>query len=281
MSGHEPPPAGGSSASGPVHLRMTVAYDGAGFHGFAENAGVRTVAGDLRVALRTVTGAPVEIACAGRTDTGVHAHGQVISCTLPDGAVLRSDRPALADEPDTDPAALDRLRTSLNALLAPSVVVREVTVADPSFDARFSARARTYRYHVWNSPVPEVFLARTSWWVADPLDRAVLEASAAVLVGEYDFSTFCRRPRGADDVSLVRRVLSAEWSEPEPELLRFTITATAFCHQMVRSIVGLLVAAGRGRRTPDQVREALEARDRSTLPTLAPPQGLTLWQVTY
>jgi tRNA pseudouridine38-40 synthase len=260
---------------------MTVAYDGAGFHGFAENAGVRTVAGDLRVALRTVTGAPVEIACAGRTDTGVHAHGQVISCTLPDGAVLRSDRPALADEPDTDPAALDRLRTSLNALLAPSVVVREVTVADPSFDARFSARARTYRYHVWNSPVPEVFLARTSWWVADPLDRAVLEASAAVLVGEHDFSTFCRRPRGADDVSLVRRVLSAEWSEPEPELLRFTITATAFCHQMVRSIVGLLVAAGRGRRTPDQVREALEARDRSTLPTLAPPQGLTLWQVTY
>ena len=260
---------------------MTVAYDGAGFHGFAENAGVRTIAGELRAAIATVTGSPVELACAGRTDTGVHAHGQVISCTLPDAGVLRSDRPGLVGEPDGDPAALDRLRTSLNALLAPSVVVREISVADESFDARFSARARTYRYHVWNSPVPEVFLARTSWWVAEPLDRAVLDAAAGVLVGEHDFSTFCRRPRGVDDVSLVRRVLSAEWSEPEPELLRFTITATAFCHQMVRSIVGLLVAAGRGRRTPDDVRDALEARDRATLPTLAPPQGLTLWEVTY
>lgn len=281
MSDHEPPPVGGSSASGPVRLRMTVAYDGAGFHGFAENEGVRTVAGALRDALRTVTGASVDLTCAGRTDTGVHAHGQVVSCTLPDGAALRSGRAALADEPDGAPAALVRLRTSLNALLAPSIVVREVAPADPTFDARFSARARTYRYHVWNSAVPEVFLAPTSWWVAEPLDRSVLAASAAVLVGEHDFSTFCRRPRGVDDVSLVRRVLAAEWSEPEPELLRLTITATAFCHQMVRSIVGLLVAAGRGRRTPDEVRAALEARDRSTLPTLAPPHGLTLWEVTY
>ena len=161
------------------------------------------------------------------------------------------------------------------------VVVTGVSVAPPGFDARFSATSRTYRYEVWNSEVPSPFLHRTTWWVDQPLDVAAMDRAARRLVGEHDFTTFCRRPRDRDDASLVRRVDTAGWERIDGELLRFTITASAFCHQMVRSIVGLLVEVGRGRREVEAVATALRARDRSHLPTLAPPQGLTLWEVGY
>jgi tRNA pseudouridine38-40 synthase len=266
----EPPHEGGSSASGPPPLRLDLAYDGTSFHGFAENDGVRTVAGELRRALETVTGVPVELTCAGRTDRGVHARAQVVTVRFPEG----TPAPRRADDPTA-------LRNSLVALLAPEIVVADVQPAAADFDARFSARSRTYRYQVWNAAVPSPFLDRTAWWVDEPLDLPAMDRAADALVGEHDFSTFCRRPRGAPEVSLVRRVLAAGWSRPEDDLLRFEISATAFCHQMVRSIVGLLVEVGRGRRDAADVTRALEARDRAALPTLAPPRGLVLWDVGY
>ncbi len=248
-------------------VRLLVAYDGSGFHGFAENADVATVGGTLRRHLETVLRAPVELTCAGRTDTGVHAWGQVVSFDAPAEGL--------------DLAALQR---SLNGLGAPAIVVRSAEVAPPDFDARFSAVWRRYRYTVLNTDVPDPFLAATTWHVPRPLDRHLLALACDPLIGEHDFSSFCRRPRpgpGQPEPTLVRRVLEAGWDDLGDGRLRFEIRANAFCHQMVRSIVGLLVDVGLGRRKPGEVLGVLRARDRSLAGQPAPPHGLCLWEVGY
>ena len=264
MQADGPPAEGGPLASG-ERIRLDLAYDGSGFRGFAENRDVATVGGHLREALERVLRHPVQLTCAGRTDAGVHARSQVVTF----------DTTA-----HPDPV---RLRDSLNGLLGPTVVVTSVRTVAADFDARFSARSRTYRYTVLNRDVPDPFLAATSWWVPEPLDRVALAEACPPLLGEHDFSSFCRRPRGDREVSLVRRVLSAGWSEApgDPGVLVFTISATAFCHQMVRSVVGLVVDVGRGHRTPADVVAALSARDRAAAGQLAPPRGLVLWDVGY
>jgi tRNA pseudouridine38-40 synthase len=250
-----------------TRVRLLVAYDGSDFHGFAENAGVPTVGGTLRRHLETVLRAPVELTCAGRTDAGVHAWGQVVSFDAPTA--------------DLD---LPRLERSVNAMGAPAIVVRAADVAPDGFDARFSAVWRRYRYTVLNSVVPHPFLASTSWHVPPPLDRRLMDLACDPLIGEHDFSSFCRRPRpaaGQPEPTLVRRVLEAGWSDAGEEVLRFEIMANAFCHQMVRSIVGLLVEVGLGRRRPGDVLGVLHARDRSRAGQPAPPHGLCLWEVGY
>ncbi len=265
-----------------VRVRLDVAYDGSAFHGFAENRDVTTVGGALREALERVLGEPVELTCAGRTDTGVHARGQVVTLDVGTPALrelARRDRRGSGD-------GLRRLRDGLNALVGPAVAVTGVAAVDGDFDARFSARSRTYRYTVWCSEVPDPFLADRAWWVDQPLDLDAMAAASSVVVGEHDFSCFCRRPKpapGGSEVSLVRRVLAAEWTEAadRPGLLTFTISATAFCHQMVRSITGMVVDVGRGRRSVDDVASALASRDRSRAGQLAPPHGLVLWEVGY
>lgn len=248
-------------------MALLVAYDGSKFHGFAENVGVATVAGRLRSALERVLGHPVDITCAGRTDAGVHARGQVVT--------FDTDR---MSEPDA-------LRDSINALVGPDVVVRDARIAQADFDARFSATWRRYHYLVLASDVPDPFLAGTSWWVAAPLDLDAMEAAAQVVVGEHDFSSFCRRPKndpGVPEVSLVRRVHHAHWSPVGGDgVIRFEIVASAFCHQMVRSIVGALVAVGRGRLDAEGLARLLAARDRAGAPNLAPPHGLFLDAVGY
>jgi tRNA pseudouridine38-40 synthase len=245
-------------------VKMVVAYDGGPFRGFAENAGVPTVAGTLRAALERVLRTEVELTGAGRTDTGVHAWGQVASFDAP-----------------ADGLDLARLQRSVNGLCGPAIVVRSVEVAAPDFDARFSARWRQYRYRILNRDVPDPFLAPTTWYVEPSLDLHLLTLACDPLIGEHDFSSFCRRRRGDVEQTLVRRVLDARWSIPEPDIVQFEIEATAFCHQMVRSIVGLLVEVGQGRRTPGDVMEVLRARDRSRAGQLAPPHGLCLWEVGY
>ena len=245
---------------------MLVAYDGTGFHGFALQPGQATVAGTLAEAIERVVQHPVELTCAGRTDRGVHAWGQVVSLDLP---------------ADVD---LDGLHRSLLKLCAPRIVVREVSAAAADFDARFSARSRTYRYTVCNAPVPDPFTAHLSWHVATPLNPELLALACDPFLGEHDFSAFCRRPKTPEDgepASLVRRVLRAGWTDLGEGQLRFEIEATAFCHQMVRSIVGTVVAAGHGQTRAGDIRGILLSGDRANAAPIAPPHGLCLWEVDY
>lgn len=249
-------------------VRLTVAYDGGDFHGFAVNAGVRTVGGDLTDAIGRVLGHPVTITCAGRTDRGVHARGQVVTF---DAATARIGQVARAD-----------LVRSLNALCGPAVAVRDAAVVDDGFDARFSARSRRYRYRVWTPAEPDPFSARTAWHLGRPLDRALLSLACDPFLGEHDFSAFCRRPKRDDgEASLVRRVLDAGWTEEREGMLGFEITATAFCHQMVRAIVGTLVSVGLGRLRAGDIRGIIAGRDRAAAGDLAPAHGLILWSVAY
>jgi tRNA pseudouridine38-40 synthase len=248
-------------------VRLVVAYDGTPFHGFAANAGVRTVMGDLSAAIETVVRQPVKLTGAGRTDAGVHAWGQVVSGDLPAG---------------TD---LDDLARRLNKLCAPAIAVRSAEWATDDFDARFSARWREYRYDVWNAATPNPLLADRAWFVPQPLARWAMEAACDPLIGEHDFTSFCRRPKieeSEPEPSMVRRVLAARWVEVDEDgLLRFEIRANAFCHQMVRSIVGTLVDVGLHKASPGDMRGILLARDREAAGQVAPPHGLVLYEVGY
>lgn len=249
-----------------MRVRCTVAYDGGGFAGFAANPGVTTVAGSLAATFERILRRPVQLTGAGRTDAGVHAWGQVVSFDAPAG---------------TDLAALAR---SANKLLAPAVVVRSAEVAPPGFDARHSATARAYRYTIVNRPVADPFRWRTSWHVADPIDLAQAQLACDPLIGAHDFSSFCRRPKapaGVPAPSMVREVLSARWRDLGDGVVRFDIEATSFCHQMVRSIVGLLVDVGIGKRRAGEVAGILRASSRAAAGPVAPPQGLCLWEVRY
>lgn len=266
--------AGRAPAFETVRVRMTVAYDGAPFHGFAPNTGVRTVVGDLQEAVGTLLRHPVEMAMAGRTDKGVHGWGQVVSFD------------ARADGLD-----LERIQRSVNRMCGPEIVIRDAAVAAPDFDARFSATSRTYRYTVLNRPVPDPFLAAVSWWVDRPLDLAVLRLGCDPLIGSHDFSAFCRAPKPTraqrvgevetNPPTMVRRVLRAGWTLLDDDVLRFEITATAFCQQMVRAVVGTLVDMGLGRRTAGEMAGIIGGRDRAAAGNLAPPHGLCLWEVGY
>ncbi|HEX2040022.1 MAG TPA: tRNA pseudouridine(38-40) synthase TruA [Acidimicrobiales bacterium] len=252
-----------AAPSGPlVRVRLLVAYHGAGFHGFAPNRQVRTVGGVLTEAIEKVVGSPVTVTCAGRTDTGVHAWGQVVHADLPE---------------DVD---LGTLQKSLLRMLAPEVVVRAVDVAPEGFDARRTAVARLYRYTVLNRPTPDPFLAATTWHVPDPLDLRAMRLACDPLIGEHDFSSFCRRPEG-EGHSMTRRVVAADWVDLGEGLLRFDIEASAFCHQMVRSLVGTLVAMGLGRLRAGEMAGILRSQDRSLAAQPAPPHGLCLWEVRY
>ena len=256
-------------------VRFVVAYDGAEFAGVAVNAGVTTVAGVLTEVLSRVTRREVRLSVAGRTDAGVHAWGQVVSCELP----------ASID--------LDDLIRRVNQMCGPRVVIRTAAWAGDDFDARFSALWREYRYTVVNAPVPNPFLARTAWFVHRPLSLPALQLACDPLIGENDFTSFCRRPSelaGTAEPSLHRRVMLARWTDVSAEMdgfttdqrvLRFEIRANAFCQQMVRSIVGMMIDIGDGVRHAGDVRSIMAARDRRAAPRLAPAHGLMLWEVGY
>jgi tRNA pseudouridine38-40 synthase len=246
---------------------MKLAYDGAAFHGFAPNPGVATVAGTLVQSMRRILGYEPMLAIAGRTDAGVHGWGQVVSF-------------------DASPMDIARFQHSINALCAPAIVVRSIDPAPDDFDARFSAKSRTYRYRVLNRSVPDPFLHALTWHVPERIDLDAMNAGATAMLGEHDFASFCRKKRitigGAEvEATLVRDVLDARWERTDDDLVELWITATAFCHQMVRSIAGTLVDIGLGRRGADEVPAMIAARDRSAAGRVAPPHGLTLWAVDY
>jgi tRNA pseudouridine38-40 synthase len=275
-------PEGGAVASGrpaatPVVLRATVAYDGTNFRGFAQNLGVRTVAGDLVDAASRVLGVPVKLTVAGRTDAGVHAVGQVVGLEVPAGTRVDAVR----------------LRKSLNGMVGPDAAVTALEVAPPGFHARFDATWRSYRYRILNSPVHDPFLATTSWWVPDELDLDAMQAAGDLLLGQHDFTSFCRQPKDRRGEPLVRRLTEVRWERADRgggwdsapvhdgDVVRLAISASAFCHQMVRSVTGTMVDVGRGRLRPGDVPRILAAKDRDEASHVAPPKGLCLWAVGY
>lgn len=246
--------------------RVRVAYHGAAFHGFAANEDVRTVEGELERAISTVTRHHVDISTAGRTDAGVHARGQVVSFDVPHDTVLTS------------------LVRSINGMCGPHIAVSEPEWVDADFDARRSATWRRYRYTVLNRGEPDPMLLDRAWHVWQPLSLPLMNLACDALHGEQDFAAFCRRPdrpEGEPPASMNRYVFSAAWTDEGDGILVFEIRANAFCHQMVRSLVGFLVDVGARRRPPSDTRRVMLSRDRSHGSTVAPPQGLVLWDVGY
>jgi len=256
------PPGGWSRQSWVSDLaiyRITIAYDGTDFHGYAANRGVRTVQAELEEALSTAIGAPVSTVVAGRTDAGVHARANVVS--------FESDA-----EPDPE-----RLSRSITSMLGPEIVAVAAGLAGEGFNARFSALSRRYRYRVDAGSVPDPLLRRMAWHVPHALDPDAMNEAAAAFVGEHDFASLCRAAEGR---TTVRTVLAAVWEEEAPGLV-FDVKSLAFCHQMVRSMVALCVEVGRGRVAADAVPGILEAGDRNAARGAAPPHGLVLWEVGY
>ena len=245
---------------------LTVAYDGAAFLGFARQPAGETVQSRLERSLTVVCRRPVDTVCAGRTDTGVHALGQVVSFPAHHG--------------DPDARALVR---SLNALVGPAIRVSDVRRATSGFSARFDAVSREYRYRIASGPVPPLFLEHVSWWVKRPLDVDAMRHAARALVGEHDFRSFCVAD-SAQGKRTVRRVAAIDLFD-EVQLgersLVVRVEGNAFLHSMVRTIVGSLVEVGVGRCPAGWVGEALAARDRAAAGPTAPACGLTLWRVEY
>jgi tRNA pseudouridine38-40 synthase len=166
-------------------------------------------------------------------------------------------------------------------MLGPAVVVRDAAIVDSDFDARRSAKGRRYRYTVLNTPVLDPFLAKTAWHVDTPLDVRAMQLACDPLIGEHDFQSFCRQPSGNPPGPLVRRMVNAGWVDLEDGRLRFDVEANAFCHQMVRSLVGTLVEVGVGKRKAGEIAGIIRSASRSAAGQLAPPHGLCLWEVLY
>ncbi|WP_203338697.1 tRNA pseudouridine(38-40) synthase TruA [Nocardioides limicola] len=257
----------------PVRIRIDLAYDGTDFHGWADQPGLRTVQGVLEAALATALRRPqLRVTCAGRTDTGVHARGQVVHADVDADAFAAS-----SGRPDTPPG--EALRRRLNGILPADVRVHRVAESPAGFDARFSALWREYVYRIADRPATQDPLLRghvLSW--GRELDEQAMHRAAQRLVGEHDFASFCRRREGA---TTIRTLLGYDWTRRADGLLEATVRADAFCHSMVRALVGCLVAVGEGRRDDAWVQQVLTDARRNPAVTVIHAHGLTLERVCY
>jgi len=240
-----------------------VSYDGTALHGWARQPGQRTVQGDVERALATVLRTDVDLTVAGRTDAGVHATGQVAHCDVPRHVWEEHG---------------DRLVRRLRGVLPPDIAVPAVEEAHPDFDARFSALARHYVYRLTDDPAgpPPLRRADTVGWPRT-VDVDDMAAAAELLLGEHDFAAFCRRREGATTVRTLRALDVARTGS----LVTVSASADAFCHSMVRSLVGALLAVGEGRRPTEWPATLLERTERAGDVPVAPAGGLTLVRVDY
>lgn len=245
-------------------LRLDLSYDGTEFHGWAQQPGLRTVQGELESSLAEIFETPVRVTCAGRTDAGVHASGQV----------SHFDAPRLIE----CEAVLGRLRRSLPS----DIVVSHVRAAPPGFDARFSALSRSYVYRLCDaSSGTPALLRRFVVGVPYALDADAMHSAAQQLLGLHDFAAFCKRREGATTVRTLQKFQVQRKELAGASIVEVCIEADAFCHSMVRSLVGALLVVGRHRQPPAWPAELLEARVRSGQATVAPPHGLELTRVDY
>lgn len=260
-----------------MRLRLDLAYDGSAFHGWARQPGLRTVQGELEQALATVLRVDaVGLTVAGRTDTGVHARGQVAHLDV-DDAVLAGTTGRSSDPP------VEALLRRLGGVLPGDVRVRSVVPAPPGFDARFSAVWRRYAYRVSDrvATVDPLVRGHVLAWPR-PLDEVAMNEAATLLLGEHDFAAFCRRREGA---TTIRTLLELTWTRcehgPAAGTLEATVRADAFCHSMVRALVGCLLPVGEGSRPPAWAGEVLRGARRDPAVRVARAHGLTLEEVGY
>ncbi len=251
-------------------LRLDLAYDGAAFHGWAAQGGtdLRTVQGELEGWLARLLRRPAPLTCAGRTDAGVHARGQVAH---------------IDTVPGEDPAEVAALLARrLPRALPADLVLRGVRVAPPGFDARFAAHWRRYAYRLTDATAPDPLVRGHVLRVPGPLDVPAMDAAGAALLGLHDFAAFCKHRDGA---TTIRTLLACTTCRPTDAAgagpIEVTVRADAFCHSMVRSLVGALVDVGRGRRPPDWPASLLDSDGRAGAVTVLPPHGLVLEEVGY
>lgn len=264
-----------------IRLRLAVAYDGSQFHGWAAQDGLRTVEGVLSEAMGTILRTPVKLTVGGRTDAGVHARGNVVHVDVPSEAFL-----ALPGRSSATPEAAMRRR--LMALLArgadgprgaSDVAVTSVERAPEGFDARFSALARIYSYRICDDPQRFDPLRRHDvLWLEEPLDLEAMNAAAAMLVGEHDFLSFCKPREGA---TTIRELQALEVRRAADGIIEIHAQADAFCHSMVRTLVGTLMRVGTGRRPVEWAAQRLAEASRDGEVVVAPPHPLTLERIVY
>ena len=257
---------GQQALTGLVRLRLDLGYDGTDFHGWARQPGLRTVQQVLEEALwRSLSlPEPPALTVAGRTDAGVHARGQAAHTDVPG--------PAWADAAGSADRRLSRL-------LPDDIRVWSIQPAAPGFDARFSALWRRYSYRVCDDPaLADPLRRRDTLWYRYPLDLDRMNAAARACLGEHDFAAFCRRREGA---TTIREVFRLDWARAEPGVAVATVTADAFCHNMVRSLTGALLSVGDGSRPAEWLAGVLAASRRDPAVRVAPPHPLCLEEVAY
>jgi tRNA pseudouridine38-40 synthase len=243
------------------NIRLVLEYDGSRYHGWQRQADAATIQQTVEEALARLIGEPVALIGSGRTDAGVHALGQV------------------ANFRTTSTIPLKAFHDGLNSILPRDIAVLSAAEVPPEFHARKSARSKTYTYRILNRPNRSPLQQHFAWWIPQPLHLPALAAAAAFLPGEHDFAAF--RASGSDNQNPIRQVRMAAWSGEPGGCLSFTITATGFLRGMVRSLVGTMVEAGRGKTPAARMAELLASGARHLAGPTAPPQGLYLVEVVY
>ncbi|OGP54447.1 MAG: tRNA pseudouridine(38-40) synthase TruA [Deltaproteobacteria bacterium RBG_13_52_11] len=243
------------------NIKLTIEYDGTAYHGWQIQPGLKTIQGVIRERISQITQEKINLLGAGRTDAGVHALGQVAN---------------FHTESTIDLIALQR---GLNSLLAPDIVIKGVDEVEEGFHARFSARSKVYEYHILNQPYPSAIGRNYAWFIPHEIDLTSMQKCGRLLIGSHDFSSF--RASGDESRHSIREVIRLEIEQRGGHLIVVAIEANAFLREMVRSIVGTLVAVGRGKTSVEEFEEIFQARDRRKAGMTAPAHGLFLAEVKY